>query len=736
MIKRNRKVPFIGQLTQTECGLSCIAMILRYYGSNETLSDLRKYTPTGRDGLRILDLNNLLKKMNFHTKVYKTNVGGLSQLKLPAILYWNNNHYVVLEKMKKKYYIIVDPAFGRKKIAFEELEKSFTKFVITCLPKQEFTPSKKKKSMWFIFLPDIIKNKFIFFKIIILALISYLISISSPIIVQILIDDIILKNKINLLHKYASILFILMAFGSILMYFRGKKQIDLEIVLNESIMTKTFYKLLKVPYKFFEVRNTGDLLFRLNSLSAIKDLLSFQVIRGLIDFGALIFILIYMLYKSVILTMAAILFLLINCIFMYFNRLFLMEATQYEISENSKLQGIQVETLCSMFDIKVTAMEDGVFNTWKDKLKNYMYRYKNRSRLSNIYNTITDIMNNISPLIMLFMGVIVYSYDYISLGGIIAFYSISTTFFSRGSSMVQLWNNIVLTNAYLERIRDITDAEIEENINSGEIRELKGDIKLKNVSFAYTINSEEVIKNISIHIKSGQKIGIVGSSGAGKSTLSKILLGIYTPTKGKIFFDDLELNSYCKKSLRKQIGVVPQEISLFNKSILDNIRVSNKNISLNEVKKAAKIAQIHDEIEEMPMKYYTIISNMGMNLSGGQRQRIALARAILNNPRIVVLDEATSSLDSINESNVSNYFKAIGCTRIVIAHRLSTIIDSDIIFVMNNGEIVESGIHEELIKKKGFYSNLYSYQNYNGLKNSEKNLSELSSEYSISKDQL
>jgi ABC-type bacteriocin/lantibiotic exporter with double-glycine peptidase domain len=274
--------------------------------------------------------------------------------------------------------------------------------------------------------------------------------------------------------------------------------------------------------------------------------------------------------------------------------------------------------------------------------------------------------------------------------------------------MVQLWNSIVLTNAYLERIRDITDSEVEKNINSGEIKELKGDIKLKNVSFAYTVNSKEVIKNISMHIKPGQKIGIVGPSGSGKSTLSKILLGIYTPTKGKIYFDDLELDKYYKKSLRKQIGAVPQEISLFNKSILDNIRVSNKNISLDKVKKVAKIAQIYDEIEKMPMKYNTFISNMGMNLSGGQRQRIALARAILNNPKILVLDEATSSLDSINESNVSNYFKNIGCTRIVIAHRLSTIIDSDIIFAINNGEIVEFGTHKELMSKKGFYFNLYS----------------------------
>lgn len=200
----------------------------------------------------------------------------------------------------------------------------------------------------------------------------------------------------------------------------------------------------------------------------------------------------------------------------------------------------------------------------------------------------------------------------------------------------------------------------------------------------------------------------MGPSGSGKSTLSKILLGIYTPTAGKIYYDDLELEQFNKQKLRRQMGVVPQDINLFNNSILENIRMNKDDVDIEAVKRAAEVAQIRDEIESMPMGYYTVISDMGMNLSGGQRQRIALARAIISDPKVVILDEATSSLDSINEARVSHYFKSNGCTRVVIAHRLSTIIDSDIIYVMNEGRIVELGSHDQLMAQKGPYYQLYS----------------------------
>ena len=318
-----------------------------------------------------------------------------------------------------------------------------------------------------------------------------------------------------------------------------------------------------------------------------------------------------------------------------------------------------------------------------------------------------SLSQTINPFLLLTFGIYEYFKGNLSLGSVIAFYSLAITFFSSGVSLFQTWNNFLLSTAYLERLKDITDAEIEQNPETAKSLNISGDIRLKDVSFSYTNESEPVIKDINLHIKSGQKVAIVGASGSGKTTLSKILLGLYEPTKGNIYYDNINFNELNKQEIRKQLGVVPQDISLFNKSIYENIKMNKPDVTLEDVKKAAQIAQIADEIEAMPMGYYTLVSDMGLNLSGGQRQRIALARAILNNPQIIILDEATSSLDSVNEKKVSNYFKDIGCTRIVIAHRLSTIIDSDVIYVMDKGKIIESGTHKELMILNGSYANLY-----------------------------
>lgn len=309
---------------------------------------------------------------------------------------------------------------------------------------------------------------------------------------------------------------------------------------------------------------------------------------------------------------------------------------------------------------------------------------------------------------MLFVGILLYFNTSITLGVVIAVYSMSNMFFGLSISLFNGWNNYLLASSYMERLRDIIDTEVEFKPDNPRQVNLRGEISLDSVSFSYTKHSQAVLKDISMTINQGEKIAIVGQSGSGKSTLSKLLLGIYMPTKGDIYYDNINLLDIDMKILRKQMSVVPQDIYLFNKSILENIRMNQTHITMEQVKAAAEIAQISDEIEMMPMGYHTIISELGMNLSGGQRQRIALARALITKPKIMLLDEATSSLDTINENNVSRYLEEIGATRIVIAHRLSTIIDADKIYVLDQGRIVETGNHSMLMAAGGLYSRMYS----------------------------
>ncbi|MFP9131268.1 peptidase domain-containing ABC transporter [Niallia sp. BSM11] len=707
MVKTNRKVPYVEQMQQTECGLCCAAMILRYYKSYESLSSLRGILEVGRDGLKLNQVKKLLETKGFSSSAYRTTVEGLLHIESPCILHWDDNHFVVLEKVTKKYFIIVDPAVGRKRFSYREVEDRFSGVILIPIPNEKFEPNKDKDNPIKFLTPHIKKNKGLFTIIFVLSLITYIATLLMPISIQILTDSVIQSKSIswNLLFLFIGSLIL----NFVATYSRGRYLIKVQSILEKDLQSTVFKHLLNIPYKFFELRAKGDILYRLNSIDVIKDLLADKIIRGILDAGALIFIFAYMLYQSV--TLAIVVFTLFTIYFIitFFLRNYLKELNLYEVIERSKLQKIQVETISSILGIKVSSSEGEILYQWSKKLNDVIERFKNQGYVSNIYTTFNQISVNASPIIVLIISMNLLINNYTSIGETIAFYTITTMFFSYASSFFQVWNSFWIASNTIERLKDITDVP-EENINLGKEKLLlTGSIELENVSFSYTSNEEDlVLSDISMSIKSGQKVAIVGESGSGKSTLAKLLIGLYEPTKGALYYDGEQISNINKRSLRKQMAIVPQEIQLLNKSIYENITMGNLQASMDEVKKAAEVAQISNTIESLPMKYNTLVSDMGMNFSGGQRQRIALAKSIINNHKVVILDEATSSLDSLNEVRIANYFKEIGSTSIVIAHRLSTIMNSDVIFVLENGKIIESGSHDELISLKGKYNELFS----------------------------
>jgi ABC-type bacteriocin/lantibiotic exporter with double-glycine peptidase domain len=282
-------------------------------------------------------------------------------------------------------------------------------------------------------------------------------------------------------------------------------------------------------------------------------------------------------------------------------------------------------------------------------------------------------------------------------------------------SLVLSSQQLQLVHSHLERVADVVEAEPEQDVQA--VRQpprLVGHIKLEHVSFRYDPNSALVLKDINLEIKPGQKVAIVGRTGSGKSTLGNLLLGLFIPTEGEIFYDKQPLRSLNYQAVRSQFGVVMQEASIFSGSIRENIALNNPAMNMEQVIKATRLAAIHDDIMAMPMEYETFVSEGGSALSGGQRQRLALARALANNPAIILLDEATSSLDVVTERMVERNMSRLSCTQIIIAHRLSTIRNADVILVLHNGEIVERGTHMELLRRDGYYARLIQSQMASG----------------------
>ncbi len=701
-----KRVPYIQQMRQTECGLCCVAMIMQYYKSYDGILKIRENLEVGRDGLKISLLSKYMKGRGLDTKVYRANVDALSQLELPAIIFWHDEHFVVLEKIDDRYAIIVDPAYGRRKIKLPEFRENYSEVILTAKPTGKFVPFKEKRNLWINAFKNINIRKRLYVKLILVSALIYITQMLIPVLVQHLTDNIgtMKENGLERNYYYYAIVIALALAG--FTFLRGMKILELQLNLDSHLTKGTFKKMLGLPFKFFESRSNGDLLFRLNCLAVIRDLVSEQIIQGILQVGIMICILGYMLSKSLIMTIVALLFLIINIAFIVKMKPTLMEANQNEIVEDTRLQGVQVEAVYSAFGIKIAGMEDEILDNWTKRYEKTLIAYKKKNMVKNINDTVLSALQMTAPLVILALGIFQYMDGIVTMGEVIAIYTLAGNLFSTGMSVFNIYNSFVLATSYLERITDIIDAKGEAVPDSPVELRIAGNLQLKNVSFAYTNNSENVLEDINLDVKRCQKVAIVGASASGKSTLVKIILGLYEPKSGEILFDGIDIRKLDKGRLRRQIGVVPQDMSLFNKTIYDNICI-NKKVSSTEVLEVARIAQIDDEIQQMPMKYQTLVSDMGMNLSGGQRQRIILARALLNKPELMIMDEATSALDYINEKKVSNYFEQAGCTRIIIAHRLSTIIDADCIVVLDKGKIAEKGTHEELLKRGGLYASLY-----------------------------
>lgn len=697
-----KKVKYIPQILQTECGLVNIAMLSRYYGKHIELNDLREYVQPGRDGIGISNLVKILQSLDFDCNVYKVNVEMLSGIKLPAILYIDNNHFVILEKISKRKYTVVDPALGRIQYKEEELREKFSNIAVQAVPNEKFEKVKRKQSTWKYFIPIIKESKDKLIKVTCYSMALYIINLVITSYTQKFVDHMDSISTSNVM----TIMMIMLSFA-IVMFLNSIESVYLKANLYKDFSEYTYEHLINAPYSFFESRSHGNLAFSLESISIVKNMYAEKMVDFFISFGGLIVLLIYLYFLSPVMGIIVVFILLSTAIILKFFSKKVLMLNQLEIANLAKLQEIQLDILYSIFNIKITGIQEQIYNLWNKKFLETNERTKKRDKMQGYYSTLSSLVQIIMPLLVLFIGMKLISGTGITLGKVMAAYTVTSLIAGYAISIFTTMNYFELSEQYLERVKDITDQAFEKNGTTMFKKEDFQEIEFRNVSFRYSPQASDVLKNINFVIKKGQKVAIVGKSGCGKSTLSKLLLNLYSVTGGEILVNGLNIEEYDKKSYRTSFGVVPQDTSLENKTIYDNIKMNREELTEENIVTACERANIAHEIEEMPMKYKTLVSDMGMNLSGGQRQRILLARALAGNPEIVIFDEATSSLDSINESYISEGLSNNKATQIIIAHRLSTIIDSDMILVFDDGCLVEYGRHSELMEHKATYYELY-----------------------------
>ncbi|MER5547007.1 peptidase domain-containing ABC transporter [Streptomyces sp. NPDC001118] len=706
-----KRVPAVTQVTQTECGLCCCVAIMRYYGRDEDFSEVREVLEAGRDGLAAKQLADFLRSRGMETKAFRAkSVDALQHFTRPVILYWEEYHFVVLERFDGRHATIMDPAVGRRRLTREQLQNSFSEVVIAPEPGPGFEKRRKPVFSEWRSLPLLAERaKLRIAAVALLSLSGYLGVLGIPALTRWAVD----RQAHWSSPDDVAVIIAAIAAGAVgyllLFLLRAVVLSSLVAVMGRHLMTTVFRRLLSLPYKFFSTRQPGELLFRLNSVNAVRDLISSRIAQGILDIGTLLCVSVYLFVVQWRLGLIAAVIFLLNAVYLAATRHRVKEVADAEISQLGKSQSTQLDAVASIPTIKMGGYEQEFAADWEKTYTASLEAMKARMRLQNGWiNGVTSTTQMFGPLVLLLASLYFAAHGVISLGSAIAVQAISATYFSLSTSVFQMWTEFTEVSRYMSRLADITAAQPESS--GGSVRELtEASVELREVGFQYTRHSKPVLTDISIDAPAGARIALVGASGSGKSTMAKIVCGLHEPTSGQVLFGGRPAAEYDKRFLRQQIGYIPQEVHLHNRTILENLTLG-QSIDEGVVREYCATVGILDFIDDLPMGLKTLVSEMGANFSGGQRQRLAIVRTLLQRPRILVMDEATASLDAVNERKVAGILEEIGATQITIAHRLSTVRNADRIYVFHNGRVVEDGTHEQLITTGGAYARLYSDQ--------------------------
>ena len=710
------RVPELRQVTAVECGAACLAMALNYYGYATSISEVQEHCGVGRDGLTALEIVKAARRYGLRVRAVSLKLEDFRFVTLPAIVHWEFNHFLVVEHWSSSHVDVVDPAAGRRKLTAEEFDDGFTGVAIMIEPGGAFEQKAPQKTLTPLsYMRSLLHTRTIIFQIIGVSLLLQLFGLGSPLVTQIITDHILPTKDLNMLELLGLSMVILVLMEGLAVFLRSSLLIYLQTRIDSHMMLNFFEHLLSLPYRFFQLRLNGDLLARVNSNLAIRDLLTNQLVSTLLDGGSVIVYFIILLSVSKLIALVTLGIGAVQVSLLLLTSPIVRQLTQRDLEARGKTQGYMNEVLSGIATLKAAGAENRAFERWENLFFDEMNISLRLSYLSSVISTLLSTVNVLSPLVLLWIGSTQVINGSMTLGTMLAFNTLAIEFLVPLGFLATSGRDLQVVRAHFSRVADVIGAQPEqEPTQVYSPHRLRGQIELRHVNFRYDQSAPPVLQDINIKIHPGQKVALVGKTGSGKSTLGKLLVSLMIPTKGSILFDGVPLDLLNYQEVRNQFGVVLQESFIFSGSVKDNIALNNPDMDMNQIIDAAEMAAIDEDIEKMPMGYDTLVSEGGSAFSGGQRQRLALARALASNPAILLLDEATSALDVVTERVVERNLNELHCTQIVIAHRLSTIRNADVILVLDQGRIIEQGTHAQLLRKDGFYAHLIQTQLQNG----------------------
>lgn len=699
---------------QVNSGLISLEIVARINNTDiDMRSVVREYGISTAD-IEPEEIIRIAKNKGFKVKKKNFKLSDITEkYPLPAILRLKDNSYIVLLAIKRdENKVLTLTPLEKHPVSHDinELQSQMTDYVII-LSHKNSNSDVKFGFKWFF--NEIFKYKKIIGQVLLGSFVVQLFGLVTPLFTQVILDKVLVNRTIATLDVLAFAFIVVAIFELILNLSRNYIFIHTTNKIDAKLGAKLFRHLFKLYYVYFENRQVGNIVARVRELDRIREFITDKSVSVLIDaFFSVVFLVVMFIY-SVKLTFISLAFLaIIAVIYVCITpelRARLEDKFQMGAHSNSYL----VESVTGVQTVKSLAIEGSMFRKWEDKLGKYLKSSFNLAIMGNFTGSICGFLQKGMTIAILYVGVMLVIENKLTIGQLIAFQMFSGQFSAPMLRLVGLWNDFQQTLLAVDRIGDILNSPLEmQSGNAITLSQVRGDIKIENLSFKYNVDAPMVLNNINLDIKAGEKIGFVGRSGSGKSTIAKLIQRLYYTTEGTIYIDGIDIRNINPVWLRTNIGIVLQENYLFSGTIKDNIALPRPNMPMEGIIQASQIAGAHEFISKMPKGYDSEVGERGSSLSGGQKQRIAIARALISNPRILIFDEATSALDYESERIIRDNMAMIskGRTTIIIAHRLSTIKDCDKIVCFDQGRIVEAGTHDELLKLNGYYKKLYEAQ--------------------------
>jgi NHLM bacteriocin system ABC transporter peptidase/ATP-binding protein len=698
----------------SECGAAALGIVLAYYGAWVPLEQLRTACGVSRDGSKASNIVRAARSFGLSAKGFRQEPSTLHEVPMPCIIHWNFNHFVVLEGIDGDRAYVNDPALGRRRIDMAELDLAFTGVVLTMERTEQFARLGSEPRGARLLLRELRGSKTAVGLLVVVSFALVVPSIVAAGFSKIFVDDILVRHASSWLVPLLIGMAVTATFRAILTIVRQSLLLRLQTKLAVVMISRFLWHVMALPVEFFTQRHAGDVASRVSANEQIARLLSGGIAANALNLTSIVFFAIAMAIYDLPLAAIGVGMSLMNVL-----ALRLMGDRRQDVSrslaiERGKLIGATVSAVRTIETLKASGLEDEAFSRWAGIQAKALNAERELGVSSAMLDLLPTLFSGLTVAAILGFGGLRVIEGSLTLGSLVAFQSLMSSFSEPVTELVNYVGNFQTIKGALERLEDVYNYPLDKS--GKEVAEnrfppkLAGRVELHNIQFGYSALEAPLLVDLSISVPAGARIALVGASGSGKSTLAKLICGLYRPWSGEIRIDGWTLMEIPPQVFANSVAYVDQDVFLFEGTARDNLTLWDATATEADLSQALRDAAIHDDIAARAGNYDCYVNEGGTNFSGGQRQRIEIARALVSNPSLIVLDEATGALDPITEKSIDDSVRRRGCTCIIIAHRLSTIRDCDEIILLQQGKIAERGTHEQLMALQGAYAKLVAQE--------------------------